>query len=215
MSTTASRGFKTPLEIIRGTVPDITKLHRVYTCSFVCIPRQKRKQLSRTGFIGHAEVGRLMGFHSPCSSTYRVLLSENRMLHNINVTFDDSNCTGQRALPSSPHQPRQLADVHIEQALSGATEEERGMGGLQHHSPHSHLQSQSPSQHSTSQFSWPSPVASMSPLGTPVGSQSHDSSQSTQFSQSPSLFADSQSEGNDTVHGSHAWQLHGSLHSST
>ena len=97
MSTTASHAFKTPLEIIRGTVLDITKLHRFYTCSFVCIPRQKRKQLSGTGFIGRAEVGRLMGFHFPFSSTYRVLLSENRMVHNINVTFDDSNCTDQRA----------------------------------------------------------------------------------------------------------------------
>ena len=85
--------FKTPLEIIRGVVPDITKLHRFYTCLFVCIPRQKRKQLAGKGFIDRAEVGRLMGFHSPFSSTYRVLLSENRVVHNINVTFDDSNCT--------------------------------------------------------------------------------------------------------------------------
>ena len=93
MSTTASRGFKTPLESIRGVVPDITKLHRFYTCSFVCIPRQKRKQLAGKSFIGRAEVGRLVGFRSPFSSTYRVLLSENRVVHNINVTFDDSNCT--------------------------------------------------------------------------------------------------------------------------
>ena len=45
----------------------------------------------------------------------------------------------------------------------------------------------------------------MSPLGTP---QSPQSSQSTQFSQSPSPFADSQSQGNaTTVHGNPAWQL--------
>ena len=93
MSTTASRGFKTPLEIVRAIVPDITKLHRFYTCSFVCIPRQKRKQLAGKGFIGRAEVGRLMWFRSPFSTTYRVLLSENRMVHNTNMTFDDSNCT--------------------------------------------------------------------------------------------------------------------------
>ena len=84
-SNTASRGFKTPLEIIRGVVPDITKLHRFCTCSFVCIPRQKRKQLAAAGkgFIGRAEVGCLMGFRSPFSTTYRVLLSENRLVHNI------------------------------------------------------------------------------------------------------------------------------------
>ena len=148
-----------------------------------------------------------MGFYSPFSSTYKVLLSQNRMVHNINVTFNDSNCTEQRALPSAPPQPKQLVDVRIEQAPPGATEEERGMGGLQHHTPHSHLQSQSPSQHSTLQFPWPSPVASMSPLGTPVGSHSQHSSQSTQFSQSPSPFAGSQCEGgNATVHGNPEWQ---------
>ena len=150
-----------------------------------------------------------MGFHSPFSSTYRVLLSQNRMVHNINVTFDDSNCTAKRALPSAPPQPRQLVDVRIEHAPSGATEEERGMGSRQRHSPHSHLQSRSPSQHSTSQFPWPSPVASMSPLCTPVGSRSQHSSQFTQFSQSPSPFADSQLQsegGNATVHGNPAWQ---------
>ena len=185
------------------------KLRRFYTCSSVCIPRQKRKQLAGKGFIGRAEVGRLMGFRSPFSSTYRVLLSENRVAHNISVTFDDSNCTNKRALPSSPPQSGQLVDVRIGQAPSGATEEERG---LQHHSPQqspqqSHLQSPSqPSQHSTSQFPWQSPVNSMFPSGTP---QSQQSSQSTQFSQSPSPFADSQSQGNATVqcHDNPAWQL--------
>ena len=91
MSTTASRGFEAPLEIIRGILPDITKLQRFYNCSIVCIPRQKRKQLAGKGFIGRAEVGRLMGFRFPFSSTYRVLLSENRVVHKISVTFDDSN----------------------------------------------------------------------------------------------------------------------------
>ena len=65
------------------------KLRRFYTCSFVYIPRQKRKQLARKVFIGRAEVGRLMGFQSPFSTTYRVLLSGSRIVHNRNVTFDD------------------------------------------------------------------------------------------------------------------------------
>ena len=87
-------------------VPSITKLHRFYTCSFVCIPRQKRKQLAGKGFIGRAEVGRLMGFRSPFSSTFKVLLSKTRMVHSINVTFDDSNCTNKinvHCLPRSLH----------------------------------------------------------------------------------------------------------------
>ena len=144
-----------------------------------------------------------MGFRSPISTTYRVLLSENRMVHNINVTFDDSHCTDKRALPSSPPQSGQLVDAYVR--ISGATEEEHE---LRHHSPqqshlHSHLQS--PSQHSTSQFPSTSPANSMSPLGTPLSPQSL---QSTQFSQSPSPFADSQSQGNATaVHDNPAWQL--------
>ena len=66
-STTASRGFRTPYEIIKGSIPNVSKLHRFYTCAFVCIPRQKRKKLGKTGFLGRAEQGRLLGFQSPFS----------------------------------------------------------------------------------------------------------------------------------------------------
>lgn len=102
MATTASRQFKTPLEIIRGTVPDIRKLHRFFTAAFVCVPRQKRKQMAKHGFVGRAESGRLLGFRSPFSSTFRVLLSNNRVVHSVNVTFDDSNCNVETPLPSAP-----------------------------------------------------------------------------------------------------------------
>ena len=106
-------------------------------------------------------------------------------------------------LARAPPQPRQLLNVCIEQAPSGATEEERGIGGPQYHSP----LSQSLSQDSMPQYPWTSPVPSMSPPGSPVGSHSQHSSQSTQFCQSPSPFANSQSEnGNATVHGKPAWQ---------
>ena len=107
---------------------------------------------------------------------------------------------------SSPPQSEQLVDVRIE--TSGATEEDHCLDfGNWHHSPQqSHLQShlQSPSQHSMSQFPSPSldPVNLMSQLGTP------QLSQSTQFSQSPSPFSESQSQGNaTTVRGNPAWQL--------
>ena len=91
-STTASRHYKTPMEIIKGVKPDISKLHRFYTMSYVCVPRQKRKKLAKQGFVGRAEPGRLMGYQNPFSSTYRVMLPKNRIVHSINVTFDDSNC---------------------------------------------------------------------------------------------------------------------------
>ena len=91
-ATTANRDFRTPYEIIKGSRPSILKLHRFYTLSYVTIPRQKRKALAKKGTHVRAEAGRLLGFQSMFSSTYRVLLSENRMVHSINVTFDDTNC---------------------------------------------------------------------------------------------------------------------------
>ena len=90
-ATTASRGFKTPYEIIKGVKPSILKLHRFFTMSYVNVPRQKRKQLAKKGFLGRAEAGRLLGFQSMYSSTFRVLLSRNRLIHSLSVTFDDSN----------------------------------------------------------------------------------------------------------------------------
>ena len=59
-ATTASRGFLTPYEILKGSPPDIRKLHRWYTAAFVTVPRSKRKQLARSGFVGHAEAGRFL-----------------------------------------------------------------------------------------------------------------------------------------------------------
>jgi hypothetical protein len=90
-ATTASRGYKTPYEIIKGVKPSILKLHRFFTLSYANVPRQKRKQLAKKGFLGRAEPGRLLGFQSIYSSTFRVLLSRNRLIHSISVTFDDSN----------------------------------------------------------------------------------------------------------------------------
>jgi hypothetical protein len=44
-ATTASRGYLTPYEMIKGIKPDISKLHRFYTRAFVTMPRQKRQYL--------------------------------------------------------------------------------------------------------------------------------------------------------------------------
>ena len=90
-ASTASRGYKTPYEMIKGVQPSILKMHRFFTLAFVALPRQKRKQLAKKGFLGRAEQGRLLGFQSIYSSTFKVLLSGNRVVHSINVTFDDTN----------------------------------------------------------------------------------------------------------------------------
>jgi hypothetical protein len=91
MSSTASRGFKTPFESIKGVQPSILKLHRFYTKANVTIPRDKRKKLAKEGVLGRAETGRFLGFQSIFSSTYTVLLTKNRLVNSINVTFDDGN----------------------------------------------------------------------------------------------------------------------------
>ena len=58
-ATIASRGWKTPYELSRGTQPSITKLHRPFTRCFVQVPKSKRKQLASKG-LHHmrAEPGR-------------------------------------------------------------------------------------------------------------------------------------------------------------
>ena len=89
----------------------ITKLHRPFTRCFVQIPKSKRKQLASKG-IHHmrARPGRSVGFHSPYASTYAVMLDpqykgqQDRMVHSINVTFDDADFTIDE-LPQAPSQP--------------------------------------------------------------------------------------------------------------
>ncbi len=91
MASTSTRNFKTPYEMIKGSQPTVSKLHRFYTLSAVNVPKARRKILAKEGTHTFAEAGRFVGFHAPFSSTYAVMLSENRLVHSINVTFDDSD----------------------------------------------------------------------------------------------------------------------------
>jgi hypothetical protein len=91
-ATTSSREWLTPFEMIKGEKPRIDRLHRFYTQAFVAVPKSKRKKLAQKGLTNtRAEPGRFLGFHDPFSNTYRVLLTGNRLVHSIDVTFDDSN----------------------------------------------------------------------------------------------------------------------------
>ena len=80
-ATTAERGYITPYEMIKGIEPSTLKMHRFFTLAFVALPRQKRKMLAKKGLLGRAEMGRLLGFHSTYSSTFKVLLPANRVVH--------------------------------------------------------------------------------------------------------------------------------------
>ena len=95
-ATTASREWKTPFEMVRGIQPSITKLHRFYTRCFVGVPKSKRKALADKGLHNlRAEPGRFIGFQSLRSSTYAAMLDgdRDRLVHSINVTFDDTDYT--------------------------------------------------------------------------------------------------------------------------
>lgn len=91
-ATTASRKWKTPYELIKGCQLSLLKLQRFYTKAFVNVPPGKRISLQKKGMLDRAEPGRLIGYHSDFSSTYKVMLSKNRMVHSFNVTFDPDDC---------------------------------------------------------------------------------------------------------------------------
>ena len=96
MATTESRKFKTPFEIARGLVPDVSRMHRWWTRCYVTVPKSKRRALAKKGIHNtRAEPGRLVGWHSMFSSTYAVILDGTpaRLVHSINVTFEDENCS--------------------------------------------------------------------------------------------------------------------------
>ena len=133
-ATTSNRDWLTPFEMAKEVRPDIARLHRFYTRCYVTVPKAKRKQLAKKGLHNvRAEPGRLLGFHGPFSSTYAVMLDGpgERLVHSIDVTFDDSDftvSTGPDAPPASHHLDLSMGgvreeakDEHKAQAASGAT----------------------------------------------------------------------------------------------
>ena len=101
-ATTASRHWKTPYEMMRGVKPDVSKLHRWYTVVNVTVPKSKRAALAKKG-LHHlrGEPGRVSVFQSLLSTTYADMLdgdvehsvATNRLVHSVNVVFDDANFT--------------------------------------------------------------------------------------------------------------------------
>ena len=103
MATTARRGWLTPYEIIHGHAPSIVHCMPFYTKAYVHVPKDKRKTLMKKG-QGHqrAEEGRLVGYHDNWSTTYKVLLSENRIVHSRNVNFDISDFKTEATQATTP-----------------------------------------------------------------------------------------------------------------
>jgi hypothetical protein len=102
MATTASRGWLTPYEMIKGVPPSVTHLRPFYTRTAVRVPVARRKKLESEGEVtSRAELGRFVGFQGPFSTTPAIMLSNNRLVHNINVTFDVSNYNEQQPIDAA------------------------------------------------------------------------------------------------------------------
>ena len=126
-ATTASREWKTPYEMSRGSPPFIGKIHRPCTRCYVQVPKTKRRQLAVSGLHNvRAEPGRLVGFQGPYSSTYAVILDKQhsrqpeRLVHSRNVSFDDNDFVMPRR-PVPAERPRGHVDVQT-RAAAGSEE---------------------------------------------------------------------------------------------
>ena len=136
MATTASREWKTPLEIIDGKKPDITHCVPWYTTANVLVPKTKRSSMIARG-LGNlrAETGVFVGYMDMRSTAYKVLLPENQLLRSRNVTFSFDQQTQPSA--NSPKDPDHAGEL-IEKMLkrhwkpkSGKAIESQGQGGAQ------------------------------------------------------------------------------------
>ena len=89
MATTASRDYLTPYEMIKGERPFIDHIRPFFTTSHVHVSKERRQKLKKLGLsTRRAEVGNLLGFDSPFSTTYSVLLDQNRLVRSRSVTFE-------------------------------------------------------------------------------------------------------------------------------
>ena len=114
-ASTESRGWFTPYEMVKGSQPDVKKMHRFYTRCFVTVPKSKRKDLAKRQLHHYrAEPGRFIGFQSIFSSTYavmrdRILHPTDRLVHSVDVTFDDTDF-----VHGSPPAPRAADDFQVQ-----------------------------------------------------------------------------------------------------
>ena len=122
MATTATRDWTTPYEMIKGKAPRIDHLRPFYTLAHVTVPKSKRKQMVKMGQpFARAEEGRFLGFQSPFSTTARVLLSENRMVHSINVTYDISNTVHGKISSGPPMEEANKDEVDLPLSFSNSS----------------------------------------------------------------------------------------------
>ena len=105
MATTASRDYLTPYEMIKGERPFIDHIRPFFTTSHVHVSKERRQKLKKLGLsTRRAEVGNLLGFDSPFSTTYSVLLDQNRLVRSRSVTFEIGSYNSMERRVSAPKQ---------------------------------------------------------------------------------------------------------------
>jgi hypothetical protein len=164
-ATTATRDWLTPYQLTHGVKPSIAKLHRYWTRGYVLVPKSKRRALAKKGLHNQrAEPGRFVGFHSPLSSTYAMMLDgdRDRLVHSLNVSFDDSNYNAAHAA-SLPLVPGPVVGMHLgaraEEAMLPGAEAEFGYDAYDYEEPAPH-----PAPHASALCGWPQPQVLISPL---------------------------------------------------
>ena len=177
-ATTSSRAYKTPYELSRGIVPDISRLHRFWTACFVQVPKSKRRALAKKGLHNlRAEPGRFVGFQDMFSNTYAVILDipPHPLVHSINVTFDDSDFTTRPGPDAPDMDPTQLNFPTGAQSEEANIPHNGSHNGSHQHSPESH-HSHSP-QHAQAEEAhnplcdWPQPYVQLPTLILPPSLQ--------------------------------------------
>ena len=80
----------TPIELATGIKPDISHLRPFYSVCYVHVPKAKRNALKKKGIYHiRGQRGRFIGFQTPRSTTFAVLLDTGHIVHSKNVEFDD------------------------------------------------------------------------------------------------------------------------------
>ena len=95
MSTTASRDYLSPHELLRGIRPSVAHLVPFFTLRYCHIPKDARKDKHVT-----AARARFLGFQSTFSKTAKCVLdATNRVVHTKSVQFDFSNRSADVPVP--------------------------------------------------------------------------------------------------------------------
>ena len=88
MATNALREHKTPFEKVKGYMPNIGEMMPFGTTAHVTLPKEKRSQMRKQGRgCERAETGIFIGYQDQMSSTPKILLPGNRVVHSRNTTY--------------------------------------------------------------------------------------------------------------------------------